>query len=448
MSANVSGFVNSRFPPSQENGFFGWVRRNVLGRFGKFNRAMNAFYPINPKMFLIDTSPGELMSVAMDHPHLNTILTTGARIFSMMEIRHVDKDGNDIENSEVLKLLKKPNPMQTQRQYLSAWYIMNGVYNKTFQYKNKGLSYKKLPAALQILPSGWMKINATGKIFRQTKLSDIITSYEMLNEVEPFTVDEVIYMVEGVGNNPLNPISKIQAQQIPLSNIMAALKSRNVILTSRGATGIIASDGGAGDGEGAIPMDEIESKKLRKEYKQKYSLDSDDGHVMFTHTNLKWIPMSFDISQLKLIEGLEDDFAALIASFMHDRDIYPSVKGATFENKQAGMKYTIQNGMQPLADVLMEQLTENIVDETIYGVGSRLIASYDKVPAMQADKLKAAQAKFFTVRSMSVAMHDGVINHDTYAEESDVEMTGDKKILPTTPQANNNENNTTTDEGK
>lgn len=414
-------------------GFWGTIRA-IFGRGGGKFRQQQNYIPTQQKLILIDTSPGALMQVAMNVPHLNTVLSTGAELFSQMEIKHVNKDGEEIENSPILKFLKQPNPLQSLEQYLYEFYILNGVYNKTFQHKIQGLSFVKIPKALWLLPSGWMKINATGKIYRQTDINEIIESYEMYNDDTPYEVDKVIYMPEGIGQSVLNPVSRIEALQIPLSNIIACLKSYNIIITEKGMIGFVSPDGNLMESGGAIPPDPEELKKWRAEYQNQYNNDAQGGHVSMTTTPMKWVPMSFPVKDMMFFEGLEDSFASLCAAYRHDRYIYPSVNGATYVNKAAGLKATIQNGMQPLADKLMNQWSKAFVEEK---TGERLVAGYEYLPWMQEDQKDESEGQYYRARTADLLLHNGVIDHDGAAEICQVEMTGDKVLQPKTPQNGN-----------
>jgi hypothetical protein len=404
-------------------GYFGGILSAVLGRSGgKFSASHNRYQPINLKQFLIDCNPNSLMTVAMSVPHLNTIISRGAELFSLMEIKHVDKDGNEIENSKVIKFLNNPNPLQTIEQYLYQYYVLNAIYNKTFQYKLNGLSYEKLPSALWLLPSGAMRVNATGKIYRQSDIKEIISNYEMVGTEtkEVFETDQVIYMAEGIGASILNPISRVEALQIPLSNIVAALKSRNIIITERGMIGFIKTKSPGGNDPQPPNSDEV--KRLRKEYQEEYSLDSRGGHIGVTALDAEWIPMTFNVQELGLLEGVEADFSALCDAYGHDRDIYSSTKGATFENKNQGLKSTINNGLQPVADKLMRVLTSQLLDEN---TGERLEACYEHLPVMKEDELKEAQAEKVEVEMLSILYKDGVISKEQYALLAEVDPDGD-----------------------
>ena len=97
---------NSLFPSTW---FGNRTRRAVLGSGGgKFGNSQWSSYGVNQKTILIN---GSYMDIAMMVPHLNTVISTGAELFSMMKIKHVDKEGEEIENSPVVKFLNNPNPL-------------------------------------------------------------------------------------------------------------------------------------------------------------------------------------------------------------------------------------------------------------------------------------------------------------------------------------------------
>lgn len=426
--------ISSSYPPDTENGFLrylGGIGRAVLGNSSKFFMGRN-FTRVNQRVVLMDFSYGNLMAIAQNVPHLNTVISKGAEMFSNMEIKHVNKSGVEIENSDVIKLLNKPNPLQSLSEMMYEFFVYNSIYNANFIYKNYATRINKLPSVLWCLPSGEMKINLTGKIYRQTQLSDIIENYVMFTDTTPFTPDEIILITEGIKAGGIIGGSRIDALQIPLSNIMAALKSQNIILTERGLIGFIASDSG-GDSDGVLPTNK-EMERAEKDYKSRRSLDSDQGHVTFSSANIKWVPMTFDLKQLMLHEGLEDAFCNICGAIGIDRRIFPSsiVASASLQSGNelsVGMTATYQNTMQPLAKKLLNKLSDefNLTER-----GEKLIADYSHMPCMQDDKLKEGQAKKVVIEGLSIALRDGVISHDTYAEEAELEMTGDGQVIQNT----------------
>ena len=378
----------------------------------------------------MDFSYGNLMAVAQNVPHLNVALSRGADIFSSMKLRHVDKDNNDIKDSEVIKLLRNPNPLQNQQEWLYMFYIYMGIYNSVFGYKNYARDSKyrgnDLPSLLWWLPSGEMKINLSGKIYRQNRLEDIILNYTLFLDPEPYNPDEIIYLTEGVIANGVAAGNRLEAMQIPLSNIVAALKSQNIIISERGLIGFISSDGGNKDSDGALPFDKKERKRAEKDYSRKYSLDQEGGHVTFTNSAIKWVPMTFDMKQLMLFEGLESDFCQILAAYGLDRKLFPAsiLAPAGLGNSadvEAAMKATIQNAIQPLANKLMSKLEAHF---NIDGVNEKLISDYSDLPVMQQDELTSQQAFNQKVAGLDILFKSGIISAKQFAELAEVKMDG------------------------
>lgn len=447
--------VNSDYPlDTEDRSFWHWlggIGKAVLGNSTKFRHARQ-FTRINQRVILMDFSYGNLMAIAQNVPHLNTVISKGAEMFSNMKVKHVDKNGKEVKNSPILKLLNNPNPIDTTLEsFLYKYYVNDAIYSSTFQYKNYGRALKyrgdDLPSLLWVLPSGEIRVELTGKIYRQTKIEDIILGYKLFLDPEMYTPDEVIYITEGISANGVTAGNRLEALQIPLSNIMAALKSNNIILTERGLIGFIGSGGGDKDADGALPFDAAERKRAEKDYQQRTSLDREGSHVTFTNANIKWIPMTFDVKQLMLLEGLEDAFTHICGAYGLDRRIFPeSVIGkstlSTTSDVEDALKATYQNTIQPKADKLMAHWMQH------FGLNDKeekLIADYSWLPVMQQDELVREQAFNQKVTALSLLLKDGVISHEQYAELAEVEMDGTGEVLqapaPALPPANKDDKN-------
>lgn len=414
--------INNLLTRSIGNMFSG-IGTTILGNTsGKYNFNYD-WTPLNVRTVWVDTSYNELLSVAQNVPHLNIVISRGAELFSQMKIRHVDSKGKDIQNSPILKFLRKPWVIRNQQQWLYDFYVYNAIYNNVFMFPMRGLP-SAFPSAISILPSGLMKANLTGKVYRQTKLERIIESWNLLGDDNDFKPEEIVHITEGITMNGIIGASKITSLQLPLSNIMAALKSNNIILTERGMIGFIVTD--PKDANGSLPLSSTMKKVVNETYQKKNSLDSRESHVGLFTSETKWVPMSFDMKQLMLIEGLEDAFCNILGAYGIDRDIFPSIKGATFENKAAGLRNTIQGTLQPLGEKLLSKLATDIF--MIVDNGEELIPDFSGMPIMQEDKLTQGQAYNQTVLANSLLFHDNIIDGKTYAENCEVPMTGTGEV--------------------
>lgn len=389
-------------------GLFGGIDKAVLGRNGRWNFMRN-FNRINTQVILMDVSWGGLLNTALNVPQLNTCISTFATMFSNINFKHVDKNGDEIKNSPVMALLNKPNPLQNMRSFLYDFAINNCIYSTNFGYKNYGFSpqYRAatsstvLPRIIWWLPPGYMKINRQGDAekltvlpYRKTDINQIIHNYVLTLDPIPYEPDEIILITEGLSSSGITGSSRIESLQIPLSNAMAAMKSANITYTDMGLRGVLSSDN-AKDIDGFTPGDADEMKRMENQFKKDYSLDNPNGHVSFTKSNVKWNPMVFDMQQLQIAEGLEDAFALICSALGLHRTCFPlshvSPRGMNANTEiDAGLRWTYQNTIIPLGTKLGDSLAN---DFGITEKEEKLIPDCSWLACMKEDQLAEAQAQ-------------------------------------------------------
>jgi phage portal protein BeeE len=393
-----------------------------------FRRWLNdnpPFYPaftsfiLNRKTpILIDTE--DLMSVYLCIPHLRNVIDKKAEMFKNMELRvRNTRTGELEEDNEILALLKQPNVLQIQEQFFEQYSILKDIYANAFIYLLRGSSLSD-PVALWNLPAGEMEIIPTGKIFQQTELKNIIEKFQLTysdGDKKEFPIEDVIYIAQGASNRYYVGESKILSLRLPISNIEGALKTRNVIINDKGAIGILSSQGK--DSDGGIPLDAKEKERLEKHYRSKYGLGDDQNKIIMTTADVKWNPISYPTKDLLLFEEIEDDFAAICGAYGMARDIFPSTKGATFENQKQAYVQTYQNTIQPEADLLMRMLSDRL---GLTDQGLKLEADYSWLPVMQADKQSEEAANKSKAETLSIMLKDGVITKEQYAQQFGVDL--------------------------
>jgi HK97 family phage portal protein len=357
---------------------------------------------------LIDT--GNLMQVYQSVPHLRAVIDKKAEMMSNMEVKVLDEFGNEIQHP-VLNLFAKPNPLQSTEKFISQYSTMLNIYANAFIYKNQGLP-NSLPLTMWNLPSGDMQVNNTGKLFNQLTIDGIIESYELVSVSQTFTPSQVLHISIGDVNQYYIGQSKIHTLTLPISNILASLKSRNILITERGAIGILSS--ASKDSDGGVPLGREERERIERQYQRDRGLDSTKGHVVVTNSALSWQPMTIPVRDLMLFEEIEDDFSAILSAYGVSRDIFPSTKGATFENQKEALKTTYQNTIQPEADGLMNSLTSFL---GLNREGLKLVADYSWLPCMKEDEKRIQEIETAKVTALHQQFTDGAITIDEYRNE-------------------------------
>ena len=107
-------------------------------------------------------------------------------MFSNLEWKVVNQDGEEVDDP-VLELLDSPNVTQSGKEFIRQGKLQFELYQNQFIFGNKGgiNSSLVLPDAMWNLPPEYVKMNLSGKIFRQTDINEIIEKYILeLNKIK------------------------------------------------------------------------------------------------------------------------------------------------------------------------------------------------------------------------------------------------------------------------
>lgn len=368
-----------------------------------------------------------LLGVYLMCPQLRMVIDRFAEMFANADVYVCDKNGERVKNHPIEVLLRNPNAMQTQEQYMKMYAIQKNIYNQTFQYKLKPtVRFSELPKAIWCLPPQRMKVVATGKIWDQTKMSGIIEKYVMLNydlklETE-FKTDSIIHSSDGFSDMYIVGRSKIVTLEKPISNIIGALQTLNCITYDRGALGILSNT--AKDSAGGIPLGTDERKLIERQMRTDYGISEGQMRTIITEASLDYKSMTFPTKDFIFLEQLEEYFAEILGAFGLPRDLFPSVKGATNENMEQAIKQAYQNAIQPFADSWCREVEQDPDFASELKDGQHICASYEHLPVMKEDELTNEQADKVKADKLAVLLFNGIISRGAFAEYMEVDYTG------------------------
>jgi len=420
------------------DGFFDLATWGYYGRFRQALRVANA--PVFQNNIIAAKAPvlvdmENLLQVYSVCPPLQMVLLKKAEMLSNGTLKMRKKStGEDIEKHPMLDLMKNPNPLQGRREFIFEWSLYNDIYSNVFNYANRAFAGRP-PKTIWNLPTGYIKIIPTGKWLDQIDLKGIIDSYELYGiGVEwnrKFTTDEVSHYNSGISRNPLMSDSKLLALQMPISNIIAAYKTRNCLINENAGITVISSKASK-DADGSVPTSPEEKKQLNDDFKKTYGLMDNQSRKIISPLGVDVTPLIFPVRDMLLFEEIEDDLGQICGTIGIDRDCFPSIKGATFENKRQGEISSYEGTVKTTANAFC-----NFMDTILLGdEDAEFYLDYDSLYILQADKESGGRAKMYATQAASLAYHDGIISKETYAEEAEFECTGDgiiKSIAPATP---------------
>lgn len=332
-------------------------------------------------------------NIFMTTPQLYAVINRRGYLLASGIWKHykVKSDGSyeEIKDSQVVKILENPNPLMKGNDLIRQWNENKCVFGNNYEYVLKAYQNDSIPSGLTNLAPPSVVIKTTGKYYKQSKLEDIIEYYEVRNGIE--VLDKVppseINHTRIVSSlNPIIGESPMTSLHMPISNIRAAYKFRNVIMTQRGALGILSSDNK--DASGAIPLTNAEKERIEKEFRRAYGLGDNQMKTIMSSASLKYEAMSYPTKDLMLFEEVDSDFRAIIDAYGLNDMLFSREKGATFTNLAQGMIHAYQSTIIPEAEELAMRRSEQM---KLIEKNEFLDLDYSHIPVLQENKKEKAE---------------------------------------------------------
>ena len=349
----------------------------------------------------LDTEvPGNLYN---EIPQYKVVIDRGASLFSNADVQLVDEEGKRIENEKFYKLFNNPNPMQSLNEFLNELYKQYRVYGNQFIYSNKPSSLLQFPAAIWNVSPSYIQPVLTGKVFEQTEKSEIIQyfQYQLNESAKRFETKDIIWMKITDLDNPLIGRPPAYSLRFPLTNTKLAYEFRNVIMSERGAIGILRPRAER-DQMGVLPMDSNERKRIHDKYIENYGVK--DGQSRIILENVEWDPMTYPTRDLLLFEEIDANQLTIIDHEGMSAHLFANAK-ATYENVKNGMIQTYQDTIIPFADQVAQAWTKQWCEP-----GQKIKFCYDHVSVLKSDVSRDLANLQSLTNSVNQMLQSGIID--------------------------------------
>jgi len=387
--------------------------QNNSRRYTKTRQLPEMTMLINGQPEWLDPETWNIYETYMTTPQLYAVIQRKGFLLSSGVWKHYDRNGNEIENSEVVKLLENPNPLMTGKDYIRQYSENKSLYGNNYEYLNKIQGFD-LPASIMNLPPWQIEIQTTGKIYKQTDINEIIKQYKLMYGTkvnDTFEPSEINHIRIPNGQNPIKGDSPLRPLFMPISNIRSAYGFRNVIMNKKGALGMLSNS--SKDDVGGMPLDKKERERLEKAYQRQYGIDDDQMQVLMTNASLNWQAMSYPTKDLMLFEEVDADFRNIIDAYGLNDNIFSKEKGSTFENLAEGLKQAYQSTIIPESEELSLNRTQ------LFGLQERgefVKLDYDHIPVLQANKKEESERIERLARAAQIMSETGLISGEEIRE--------------------------------
>jgi len=356
-------------------------------------------------------------------PPLKAIIGKKARCHNngILEFVHpiTNRPARGSEAHMLEKLLHQPNVLQAGDQYFSQLnhYVDLMGYCPILIMRVPGF-VDEIKAIWNVPP--WLfDIDYTRKWLWEYKLTGIWKKFYIFWEGKQVEIDprDLRFVFDdGIGSecdtNLMIPDSKLVGMDYVVSNIVAAYKARNTLITKRGAIGILSNEGTDAKGT-PLTIDTDIRKDLQKDFKS-YGIVGQPFQIILTDAKVKWQQMGFPTKDLLLFEEITDDIDRLCDAYGYPPELLSRPKGATYENKNQARIDLYQDTIIPESVSRMSQLTSALVSKD---TPIKIKKNFDKVPALQLEAKAKAEAREKLDHACLIEYKNGLITKNVWLEK-------------------------------
>lgn len=331
-------------------------------------------------------------------PPLKSIVSKRAKCFNVAHVdvinTNTDKPATGPQAAAFRAILKRPNPLQTQKQFLAQQntYIDIFGYCPVFIIRPYGLPAEV--SAIWNIPPWLFNVQFTGAWLQQNTVEGIFKGYTMQwSTGNVFLPSENLKLIfdDGFGTdmdiNLCIPDSRLRSLEFPVANIIAALKGTNTLIVNKGPTGILSNQ--AKDSVGHIPMPDGEKVAVQRDFRR-YGIVGQEYQVIITEANLSYQQIGSPMAELQLPETIQNSVNMLCDAYGYYPELLARSKDTTFANKEKAEKMLYTGTIIPESESRLEQLSNAIIG---IGLNMQYAGSFAHVPALQAEAKDMADAR-------------------------------------------------------
>lgn len=343
-------------------------------------------------------------------PELFIVINKFATMFSNGVFVVKDyKTGKIIENHPLLKVLEKPNPLMNRNTWLMDIAVCYHVFGTSFNYMNKGSQLSGYPSSFMPLPNAELKTFLGSKLYKATKLDEIVKGYEIGTgkNTEKFDTNEVFFIKRLGSDQPTKGISVLESLEMPISNIRGAYGFRNVNIVKRGALGLISPESNA---SGTIMLDEEDRLELEKQFvNDTHGIFDGQSPLKFTEKAVKYQQLSYPIRESMVFEEVDADMLKIIDAVGLNANIFSKKDSPKYENLLQGLKMAYQDAIIPFAEMFCFALNDTL---ELFDKGFYVELDYSNVPAMKDDEKSKAEILKTKVEARKILIESGMSEND------------------------------------
>lgn len=348
-------------------------------------------------------------------PPLASIINRKAQCYinGITEINNTQgkKAGGEIA-ARLRKLLLRPNPLQTWKQFEAQQYIYTQLFGFCVTLPIIPAGMEELgpiyASSLWNIPSNLLEISESNRLFYESDISGMLNyiklSYKGITTNLPIKNLFIFKDFIPSPDSMIFPGNRIEAQQMPINNITGSYMSRNELINYAGAQGIFSP--AASDSAGAVNLKEEQKKALQEDFSRQYGIQRGMWRYIISPTAVNWTAVGKPTKDLMLFEEIIDDIMRLCDAYNYPSPLLNSEKGPSVSNTAVYQAQIYNDGIIPESQDLYEQWNAYLRLEQYNLV---MVKSYNHVAVLQENKVESSAARKNLDDALSIEFEKGLI---------------------------------------
>ena len=273
------------------------------------------------------------------------------------------------------------------------------------------------------LPSEYVRVKQTGKLWDQIDIRGIIEKYSLVNydPIREFDPSRVIHFndinLSDVGNSILGT-SRLANLVYPITNTQMAFEAMNVLLKSRGMQGIIKANNKDATGT-QIPLSKDDKDEIDRVFRTEYGMLDNQKQYLISYSDIDFIKTVLSPNELGIYSEFQNNAMIISNAFKVPPELYKTyTQGATFENQVQAVRRLYQDTVIPQVENDDLYWTERL---GLRNYGLELHTSFDHIPALQDAFKEKAAALSMNTSSAEKAYNQNVITWNEYLQLMDLD---------------------------
>lgn len=380
-----------------------WKRKTDTKKFD-FGINLEAIFKLPPKQYI--NSVQDIIQAEKYNPLISAISNTKANLFAKADFV-VKRNNEVIENTVIEKILKAPNYMQSENNFLASvgksLFLTGHAFIFIDRKNRNGLLQEG--DRLWCLDTEKVKIEFSDRIFfRSQSLYNYIDYFEYKDQAKviQFRPDEIIWLTNTMKNEYVFLYSSIET---PLNTYSAAYQIINTLYRKKGGFGIFSNAATSGDALFNAEISEEEIKRLQERLKD-YSFDPEDYNFIITNSRLDYKPITFPLSEMQLESSMKRAIVDICNIMGYEPILILGAEGTTYANLEQASKRVYTEYIIPAWQLLETELNNrNLTIDTIE-------IDYSNIEQLQKDEMKKEELLQKKTQRYLQLLEKGVITID------------------------------------